>query len=234
MISLPFRKIEFHHPEKIFGYALSYPRPDFDLSWFSSLEICEPEFIQRANSNRLAEYVTGRYCAALAIRKLSGIWHNHIPSHERRPLWPKGIIGSITHSGNISHCVVAAQSDYSALGIDCEKINLSVSQCIELMDQVLQSDELSVFPSQMAASSQFYLAFSAKETVFKAFDPFIRQIYDFNKVRLTSIDPDAGKFTYTYRDPFPENLNCEYRSGSGGFQFSEGYIHTFLSIPSKG
>src|SRR5439155_16503172 len=38
------------------------------------------------------------------------------------PLWPDGIVGAISHAGDLAIAIVGRQSDYAGLGIDIEQM----------------------------------------------------------------------------------------------------------------
>ena len=94
-------------------------------SRFDALDESNPEGLENADTLRTQEFLAGRFHARLALSGL-GILNSAIPKcqHSGRPIWPEGIIGSITHSSTatLSHvaAVVAKSSSFTYLGIDAE------------------------------------------------------------------------------------------------------------------
>ena len=151
---------------------------DADLLWL-------PHHAELANAGRKrkAEHLAGRIAAvhALPDHTVPGIG----PSGE--PLWPEGVSGSITHSGTQAMAVVTC--DHPAIiGIDCETI-LSENEAQEIKDGVIDAQEelvlsCSGFPVPLALT----LAFSAKESLFKALFPKVQSWMGFDSTRVTQLD----------------------------------------------
>jgi enterobactin synthetase component D len=81
----------------------------------------ERESLRGAAPRRLREFAAGRHCAreALAGLGLAGV---AVPRRaDRRPAWPAGVVGSISHSGGYCAAVVARRSGCSGLGFDAER-----------------------------------------------------------------------------------------------------------------
>ena len=64
---------------------------------------------------RLAEFRHGRACARLALGRIGAGAHDIPVGASREPIWPTGVVGSISHAGTAAAAVVAWQSD-DALG----------------------------------------------------------------------------------------------------------------------
>lgn len=157
---------------------------DADLLWL-------PHHAELSNAGRKrkAEHLAGRIAAAHALgaiheRAIPGIG----PSGE--PLWPKGVSGSITHSGTQAMAVVTCHHPV-IIGIDCETI-LSEKEAQEIKDGVIDVQEeiilsLSGYPFPLALT----LAFSAKESLFKALFPRVQSWMGFESTRVTHLDDKA-------------------------------------------
>ncbi|MFK0373072.1 enterobactin synthase subunit EntD [Enterobacter sichuanensis] len=151
---------------------------DADLLWL-------PHHAELANAGRKrkAEHLAGRIAAAHALpdHTVPGIG----PSGE--PLWPEGISGSITHSGTQAMAVVVRHPD-PRVGIDCEAI-LPDSEAREIQDGIIDAQEAmclmrSGYPFALALT----LAFSAKESLFKALFPQVKTFMDFDCARIMRLD----------------------------------------------
>ena len=80
----------------------------------------EEQALGRAVEKRRREFITGRACAREALGRL-GLPPAPIGSGAHgEPLWPAGVVGSITHCEGYRACAVARASDLGALGIDAE------------------------------------------------------------------------------------------------------------------
>src|ERR1700716_1803425 len=66
-----------------------------------------PQPLRHAVPNRQREFLAGRLCAAQALRCL-GADSTHVGmAGDRAPVWPDGVVGSITHSGGFAAAAVA-------------------------------------------------------------------------------------------------------------------------------
>ena len=71
---------------------------------------------------RKQEFIAGRYCAYQAA-KLVGLELVKLPAAKtREPVWPEGMVGSITHSKLMAISCVSLSQDWSSIGIDAEEL----------------------------------------------------------------------------------------------------------------
>lgn len=134
---------------------------------------------------RQREFASGRQCARRALATL-GLNHAELlPDADGIPQWPKGVIGSISHSRGVAMAVVAQSSDITLLGLDLEKTNrLSTAA----MKRVVHSfEEAFVGCDQLRAS----ILFSLKEAFYKAQFPKWRTEGNFRDLAL-ELDLDKG------------------------------------------
>lgn len=123
-----------------------------------------PAEIAAARPRRRAEYAAGRIAARAALRRLTGQAALIGMGPDRLPLWPKGTIGSISHNRRNAVALVACAQRYHAAGIDIETVmDAPVARdVIPVIGPVAEKDPLSLT-----------LAFSAKESLFKALYPHV-------------------------------------------------------------
>jgi 4'-phosphopantetheinyl transferase EntD len=150
----------------------------------------EREALGRAVEKRRREFITGRACARLALRRL-GAPVVAIPSGPRgEPLWPPGVVGSITHCRGYRACAVARSDAVTALGIDAEP-NEPLPDGIA--EDVLHGRERELAARWTAPVDLPRLVFSAKEAVYKAWFPLTGRWLGFEDVEV-SVDPAGGGF----------------------------------------
>lgn len=119
----------------------------------------------------------------------------------RAPVWPRGLVGSLTHSDTWYAAAVAADRDQVALGIDLETIAV---QDPGIWDIVLHPTE---------ARSRPWVRFSAKESLFKLYNPLMHRWLDFTEavVELTEDYSDgafaSGKLRFRLLVPGPAALS---------------------------
>jgi 4'-phosphopantetheinyl transferase EntD len=132
----------------------------------SALYPDEARHLQKAVPKRAEEFAAGRLCARLLLRQF-GI-HNFAigVGADRQPLWPKDLVGSITHTTGFCAAVVAPKECLRSVGIDTE---IAGSVKPQLWRSICTPSEISWLRSlpeseQPAAAT---LIFSAKEAFYK-------------------------------------------------------------------
>ena len=76
--------------------------------------------VARAVDRRRAEFTTVRTCARIALGRLGLPPAPLLTGSKREPLWPAGVVGSITHCDGYRAAAVARASEVAAIGIDAE------------------------------------------------------------------------------------------------------------------
>ncbi|HDR2619703.1 TPA: enterobactin synthase subunit EntD [Enterobacter chuandaensis] len=176
-----------HTTHSTFSLAgLTLHRVTFDPTTFTDADLLWlPHHAQLADAGRKrkADHLAGRIAAmhALNERTIPAIG----PSGE--PLWPEGVSGSITHSGTQAMAVVV-RDRHALIGIDCETI-LPENEAREIKDGIIDAQEEGVlshagYPFALALT----LAFSAKESLFKALFPLVQAYMGFDSARVTMLD----------------------------------------------
>lgn len=142
----------------------------------------ELRHVANASVKRRSEFIGGRWCAYRALEKIGtpvcGIPINALGG----PVWPKGIIGSITHDGGICIAVVMNDVTIAGLGIDLFDAARS-SKMDDLADLFLAAGERAAVQN---SESRHLLAvlFSAKEAVIKAVSSRVERLIDFREIEV--------------------------------------------------
>jgi len=127
----------------------------------------ESAIIRNAAEKRRRDFRAGRACARLALAAL-GVQGTAIPSGPRRePLWPPGIVGSITHCPGYVAAAVTLREHLLALGIDAEERGAAGN---DLEPFICTPAELDRY-RDLEYPHWRTLVFSAKESLFKALYP---------------------------------------------------------------
>lgn len=136
---------------------------------------------------RLLEFTAGRSCAHDAL-VLLGAPSNGIPvGPGREPLWPAGIVGSISHSGDLAVATVAPMALLRSIGVDIEPATPLEP---DLQERICTPAELARLRSGPDAALGAKIVFSAKESVYKCLWPLDRQFLEFSDVEV--LLGDAG------------------------------------------
>src|SRR5882757_7343847 len=72
-----------------------------------SLLPAEAQFLGRAVASRREQFAAGRACARRGLFELGIVNFPLAVAEDRRPIWPEGITGSITHTKGFAAAVVA-------------------------------------------------------------------------------------------------------------------------------
>lgn len=193
------------------GLGLSDPRQ------FYPLEPAEEQ--PRAVTARLFEFSAGRHAARLALGEL-GVSARAIPMQsDRSPLWPEGIVGSISHSR--SACLAAVWRG-RGIGLDLE-----VAEGLEeeLWPTVFSVSEQDWIRGQRQPGLAAKLIFSAKEAAYKAQYAESGQLFGFETFEIAVT---GQRFTASFTETIPPFAKGENVQGSWGI--AEGHILTLVSL----
>jgi 4'-phosphopantetheinyl transferase EntD len=134
------------------------------------------ETLPSAASARLREFAAGR-SAARGAMILLGVTPTAMPmAPDRAPIWPAGIMGSITHTK--TDALAAVTQTRSVLGIDMERDGRVTEN---LWPTILHAGE---------DATRATLIFAAKEAVYKAQYPLTQAMFDFHRLHIR-IDGDV-------------------------------------------
>jgi enterobactin synthetase component D len=119
--------------------------------------------LQSCGRKRKAEHLAGRIAAVHALREF-GLKTVPGIGTQRQPVWPQGLFGSISHSASTALAVVSRQP----VGIDIEAI-FTPQTATELASSIVTHAEKELLAnSGLSIEQALTLAFSAKESAFKA------------------------------------------------------------------
>lgn len=159
---------------------------------------------ERAVPSRRESFRLGRAAARSALAGL-GAGRPAIPvGDNREPVWPEGVVGSITHAGRYAIAAVAWSSEVFALGVDLELRRPFAG----LRERVAFGEELAWLESLDPAEADIATieVFSAKEAIFKAFHPGVGRFFGFDSAKLepaVSRDHYRGYLAKGLADAYP-------------------------------
>ncbi|MDR2011777.1 MAG: 4'-phosphopantetheinyl transferase superfamily protein [Rhodanobacter sp.] len=164
--------------------------------------IDEPVSIRASVIKRRAEFFFGRLAAKLALRSW-GLGEVVVTiGAAREPCWPVGFRGSISHHGQLAAAVVVPASSCSGAGIDVEPV-LDGEHLPVVMGSVVDAAELQILQALAPALElplALTLAFSAKESFYKAAYSEVGRFFDFSAAAVTGIDPIHGTVRLAVRE----------------------------------
>jgi enterobactin synthetase component D len=137
----------------------------------------------RAVDGRRASFRAGRAAAHDALALLGCDDGPILVGQQREPVWPIGVVGSISHASGVGVALVAPTASTGGVGIDVEAIRPAP----ELFDQVPRPDErswLDAIADVGERDAAVLELFSAKESIFKAFFPRVGEMFGFEAATL--------------------------------------------------
>lgn len=147
--------------------------------------LCKNEslLLERAVPKRAREFAAGRLCARHAARHL-GIGQASLDVRaDRRPQWPDGFTGSITHTDDYCAAAVAERWRIRAIGIDAEISGRVTPDLWGYLFLPLEIRWLESLPAAQQAHAAT-LMFSAKEAFYKCQYEVTQQWLEFQDVVL--------------------------------------------------
>ena len=168
---------------------------------------------QRPRLKRSIDFAMGRRCARVVLSRLGVTEHVGVKA-SRAPNWPPGVVGSISHSDQIAWAASAKAGKVRAIGIDTESVVDSMTRH-QLLQEVLTPAEWEcVQPLSFDEDTLFTLAFSAKESFYKAWSSLTGQFFDFRQATICAADDRRVVVQMQESNPNfgmqPNRLNVEY------------------------
>jgi enterobactin synthetase component D len=194
------------------------------------LKIKKPESFDRFHSDRSREFLLGRLCASEAHRILVGEdLFNVLVNSNRAPIWPKEIVGSISHDKVWVGAAVAKSSDLLGLGIDFE---IKGRAKLNLKKQITTTQDIKSHES-FSEVELLTMIFSMKECLYKALFPLVNKFFGFEDAAVIAINAQEGTFEIKLltklSDQFcPDKCNLF----SGRFLILSESMLTVLEIPA--
>jgi len=169
---------------------------------------------------RRAEYAAVRGCAREALRRL-GVPDVAVPSAPNRaPVWPAGVVGSMTHCDGYRAAAVARSERWAGIGIDAEPCAPLPREVAEL---VLCDTERAPLADLDPAWCADRVLFSAKESVYKVWSPLTGAWLGFEDVHVHLDGPE-----FVARLSKPGLGSDEVR---GRWATGDGLLVTALALP---
>jgi enterobactin synthetase component D len=193
-----------------------------------------PEFVmcrsaQLVERDHRLHHAAGRACAAEAIRLLTGQGPAQPIARgvEGEPIWPPGLTGSITHTGDFVSAAVARRAATRGVGLDAEHI-ASAERAGRIASRVASPKELSLRDESIPFATWITQLFSIKEAAFKCLYPITRTRFYYEALRVTRLDaPGTFEATLQIALPgFPEGYPL-----AGRFEIGQNRVHSGLCLP---
>jgi 4'-phosphopantetheinyl transferase EntD len=181
-----------------------------------------------AFEKRRREFAAGRLCARRALERLGIRGYPLLADAEGIPLWPCGVVGSISHAPDYCGTVVARRQAWRGIGLDVEQI---ARVHPSLWSRLFTAEEARWLGSRAGdRNAMAAVLFSAKEAFFKCWYPVTRLRLGFQEVE---VQPNPGISTFELRvfSPIPPDVP-PHAPGGGTFLVTEAHVFTGLLWPA--
>lgn len=159
----------------------------------------ERAIIANAVARRQREFATARMCAREALAKLGEPPVPILRGERNAPVWPVGVVGSITHCTGYRGAVVAHRRDIASIGIDAERNQPLPDGILDAIALPAELPQLRILGNHVCWDR---VLFCAKEAIFKVWYPLTALNLGFDEAEVTIDPPDT--FIATLLTPHPD------------------------------
>ncbi|MER7012421.1 4'-phosphopantetheinyl transferase [Saccharopolyspora sp. NPDC000359] len=188
----------------------------------------EEAIIARAVGKRRQEFTTARWCARQALSRI-GVEPAPLLTGERgAPLWPSGIVGSITHCAGYRAAVVAHQEKVQSLGIDAEPHEPLPDGVLDVVSLPAERTHLAELSTSHPGTHWDRILFCGKESVYKTWFPLTHEWLGFEDAQL-HLHPE-GTFTAQLRKTGADRTGAPLTGFTGRWLVDDGLIITAIAL----
>lgn len=181
----------------------------------------EESCVARAVEKRRHEFRAGRHAAKAALRQLGFAREVALlpVAGTRRPDWPAGYVGSITHTAGFCAALAARSSDFRGVGIDVEPRTALKPELLARICTDPERDWLEQQPDDCYRPYWGKTIFCIKETLYKVFNPIHQVFLGFQEAEVR-LCPRTGTFSADIWQR-EQGIQCRY---SGHFSMDDDFI----------
>lgn len=169
----------------------------------------EDALSQDYHPKRRAEFRAGRLYARRAMAALGQPGQDLLIGPNRAPLWPAGIVGTISHADTVCGAIVASASNVRNLGFD---LDADAPLAERLVPRICTPGELAWLdgrPNRLALAKQ---VFGIKESLYKVYSPLTGSFLGFQEATIR-LDEAGGTFEARVINPERPPLVANGRYG---------------------
>lgn len=152
----------------------------------------ERSIVSKAIDKRRFEFSCGRVCARKALDRMGQKPVPILHDKNGRPVWPKGFVGSISHSSSWAGAAISRSKQVFTIGFDIETIDRIRAPILKRIITASEQSRINKLTGQ-ACQNYAALIFSAKEAFFKSFSSHYSKPLRFKDI---SIIPENNSATF--------------------------------------
>lgn len=190
-------------------------------------ELSEQEKAQSHSmgSKRLHGYSAGRAAAKEALSKLGVHDAPVLIGEKRKPVWPEGVCGSISHCKNQCIAVVATSNDVLGIGVDVEQLK-PLNDGVQKL--IMTTSELEHIQALDDSVEWGCVLFSIKESLYKCLNPITGNWINFHQAEI-SLQPDLGECQISL-DPTVHNEKTRGATMTGRFLCTPSHVYSAVTL----
>jgi enterobactin synthetase component D / holo-[acyl-carrier protein] synthase len=191
----------------------------------------EAVLVAGAAAKRRREFTGVRVCARLALARAGVRPAPIMPGPSGSPLWPAGIVGSMTHCDGYRAAAVGRADTFAAIGIDAEPHEVLPGGVLR---RVASDSERTALAGLAAMAPEFCwdrLLFSAKESVYKAWFPATGRQLGFSDAEV-ELDV-SDRFAAHLLVPGPMVGGQPVGTYDGSWAVGRGLVVTAVAVPAS-
>ncbi|MFD0021730.1 4'-phosphopantetheinyl transferase [Streptomyces sp. NPDC058382] len=201
---------------------------DYDAA-LTALYPQEAAAVANARPKRRREYANARLCARRAMRELGAPPAPVLSGERGEPLWPAGLVGSMTHCPGFRAAAIGHSAAFAGLGIDAEPDLPLPQNLLEFIALPQEREQTHAFTRAAPGVCWDRLLFSAKEAVFKVWFPLTGRPLDFTEADIR-IDPGSESFSARLLVPGPHVDGERVEEFNGRWLSHRGVLLTAIAL----
>ncbi len=189
----------------------------------------EAACVAKAVPKRRAEFSCGRVFARSAMKSFGAGDDALLTGKDGVPIWPPGLVGSISHTHRYCAVAVARKAQIAAIGIDVEEAQRFPS---DLARYVLSARETEANLHQLLDQQRLErmaIIFSAKESFYKCLFPLGGAPLAFHNVEIIVNDRSASFEGHLLTSAEPFDAGHRF---IGRYAIQGGYVATTVTLQS--
>jgi 4'-phosphopantetheinyl transferase EntD len=147
--------------------------------------------VSHCSEKRISDFTAGRLCARRALKELGIEGFSLLPGKNRLPLWPAGIVGSITHTDGYSAAVAMRPGSVRSVGLDSEAVAAVHEGLWPRICAPVELERLRTF-ADTERGQRAALTFAAKEAFYKSQFPLTGEWIGFEDIVIEFEEQPGG------------------------------------------
>lgn len=212
-----------------------------DAAALAALYPVEAEQIGAAVESRRIEFAAARACAREAMTRLGLPTGPVIRGGRGMPVWPPGVVGTLTHTDGLRAAALAPADRVRSLGLDVEPHGPLTDGVLDAVSLPAEAAWVRAARGEVGTIHWDRLLFTAKEATYKAWFPLTRRWLGFADAQITLtptvVDGEGASGTLRSRilvDPHAVDGGPDLVEFHGRWAVRGGYVASAIVLRHAG